>query len=195
MFILNRALAMLVLLSCATFATSARAGTALYQTSFFIHAFGNDDLGYFAQMPIGRAAAGSGTIPVTTAGSAPAPVALPQSAFGVTTAAYWPIYPPTTFYWTYAAFANEAGGFFAGGGPAAGKGTVSHKGNGNRVGSWFIPKARTRSGERWGYSASRVRLRSSRSRPVALPCLFLESSLAVRAGTSSERSGAARWIL
>jgi hypothetical protein len=110
----------------------------LYQTSFFIHAFGNDDLGYFAQMPIGRAAAGSGTIPVTTAGSAPAPVALPQSAFGVTTAAYWPIYPPTTFYWTYAAFANEAGGFFAGGGPAAGKGTVSHKGNGNRVGSWFI---------------------------------------------------------
>jgi hypothetical protein len=89
-------------------------------------------------MPIGGAAAGSGTISVTANGSAPAPVALPQSAFGVTTAAYWPIYPPTTFYWTYATFVNEAGGFFAGGGPAAGKGTVSHKGNGNRRGSWFI---------------------------------------------------------
>jgi hypothetical protein len=89
-------------------------------------------------MPIGGAAGGSGTIPVTATGSIPAPVALPQSAFGVTTAAYWPIYPPTTFYWTYATFVNEAGGFVAGGGPAAGKGTIHHKGNGNRVGSWFI---------------------------------------------------------
>jgi hypothetical protein len=56
----------------------------------------------------------------------------------VTTAAYWPIYPPTTFYVSYATFANDAGSFFAGGGPAAGKGTVSHKGNGNRLGSWLI---------------------------------------------------------
>jgi hypothetical protein len=110
----------------------------LYEASLVIHAFANDDLGYSAQMPIGRAAAGSGTIPLTATGSAPAPVALPQAAFGVTTAAYWPIYSPTTFYWTYATFANEAGGFFAGGGPAAGKGTISHKGNENRVGSWFI---------------------------------------------------------
>ncbi|MCH8890847.1 MAG: hypothetical protein IH827_07205 [Myxococcales bacterium] len=75
---------------------------------------------------------------MTATGSGPVPVALPQSAFGVTTAAYWPIYPPTTFYWTYATFGNDAGAFLAGGGPAAGKGTVSHKGNGNRVGSWFI---------------------------------------------------------
>jgi len=137
-FIRKHALPWLVLLPCAAFATSASAGTALYQASFVIHAFGNDDYGYVAQMPIGGSAAGSGTISVTANGSAPAPVALPQSAFGVTTAAYWPIYPSTTFYWTYATFVNEAGGFFAGGGPAAGKGTVSHKGNGNRVGSWFI---------------------------------------------------------
>jgi hypothetical protein len=56
----------------------------------------------------------------------------------VTAAAYWPIYPPTTFYYSYATFANDVGSFFIGGGPAAGKGTVSHKGNGNRLGSWFI---------------------------------------------------------
>jgi len=137
-FIRNRALTLLLLLPCAAFATSAKAENALYQVSFSIHAFGNDNLGYSAQMPIGKAAGGSGTIPVTAIGSIPAPVALPQSAFGVTTAAYWPIYPPTTFYWTYATFVNEAGGFVAGGGPAAGKGTIHHKGNGNRVGSWFI---------------------------------------------------------
>jgi hypothetical protein len=129
---------MLVVLACTAFATSAKAGATLYQASFVVHAFGNDDLGYSAQMPIGKAAVGSGTIPVTPTGTAPAPVALPQSAFAVTTDAYWPIYPPTTFYWTYATFANAAGGFFAGGGPAAGKGMISHKGNGNRVGSWII---------------------------------------------------------
>lgn len=128
----------MMLLSAALFASPVQAGTALYQASFVIHAFGNDNIGYFARMPIGKAATGSGTIPVTATGSGPVPVALPQSAFGVTTAAYWPIYPPTTFYWTYATFGNDAGAFFAGGGPAAGKGTVSHKGNGNRVGSWFI---------------------------------------------------------
>ena len=128
----------LLLFSCAVFATSAKAEIALYQASLLIHAFGNDNLGYSAQMPIGKAAGGSGTIPLTATGSAPAPVALPQSAFGVTTAAFWPIYPPTTYYFTYATFANEAGGFFAGGGPAAGKGTIHHKGNGNRAGSWFI---------------------------------------------------------
>lgn len=128
----------MMLLSAVLFASPVQAGTALYQASLVLHAFGNDNIGYFAQMPIGKAAAGSGTIPVTATGSGPVPVALPQSAFGVTTAAYWPIYPPTTFYWTYATFGNDAGVFFAGGGPAAGKGTVSHKGNGNRVGSWFI---------------------------------------------------------
>ncbi len=138
MIIRNRALTLSILLSCAAFAASAKAGTALYDASFSIHAFGNDDVGYFASMPIGKAAAGSGTISVTATGSAPAAVALPQSAFAGTTAAYWPMYPPTTFYWTYATFANEAGGFFAGGGPAAGKGTVSHKGKGKRAGSWFI---------------------------------------------------------
>jgi len=56
----------------------------------------------------------------------------------VTTAAYWPIYPPTTLYSTYATFVNGAGSFFAGGGPAAGLGTITHKGNGQRIGSWFI---------------------------------------------------------
>jgi hypothetical protein len=138
MLLCKRTLALSILLPCVAFAASARAGTALYDASLLIHAFGNDNFGYFAPMPIGTAAAGSGAIPVTATGPGPAPVALPQSAFGVATAAYWPIYPPTTFYWTYATFANEAGGFFAGGGPAAGKGTVSHKGNGNRAGSWFI---------------------------------------------------------
>jgi len=126
------------LLLAALLAPPTQAGTALYDASFFIHAFGNDTLGYVAPIPVTEAATGSGTIGATATGTRPAPVALPKSAFGVTAAAYWPIYPPTTFYWTYATFANEAGRFFAGGGPAAGKGTISHKGNGNRVGSWFI---------------------------------------------------------
>ncbi len=83
----------MMLLSAVFFASPVQAGTALYQASFVIHAFGNDDFGYFARMPIGKAAEGSGTIPVaaTGSGSGPAPVALPQSAFGVTTAADWPI--------------------------------------------------------------------------------------------------------
>ena len=98
----------MMLLSAALFASPVQAGTALYQASFVIHAFGNDNFGYFARMPIGKAATGSGTIPMTATGSGPAAVALPQSAFGVTTAAYWPIHPPTTFYWTYASFPNVA---------------------------------------------------------------------------------------
>jgi hypothetical protein len=132
----SRTFTSLLPLFCIALATSAKAGTALYQASLVIDTFGNDNSGYFVQMPLGNAATGSGTIPVTSNGSAP--VALPQSAFDVTTSAYWPIYSPTTFYWTYAAFANGAGSFFAGGGPAAGKGIISHKGNGNRQGSWFI---------------------------------------------------------
>jgi len=65
----KRAFALSILLSCAAFSAPAKAGTALYDASFSIHAFGNDDFGYFASMPIGAAAAGSGTISVTATGS------------------------------------------------------------------------------------------------------------------------------
>ncbi len=125
-------------LLAALLAAPAHAGTALYDASFSIHAFANDHYGYVARIPVNEAATGSGTIALTATGTEPAAIALPQSAFGITTAAYWPIYPPTTYYISYATFANSAGSFFAGGGPAAGKGTISHKGNGNRVGSWII---------------------------------------------------------
>ena len=70
----------------------------------------------------GRPATGMGTISVATTGTGPAPIALPQSAFGVTTLGFWPIrstvYSPGTHYTTYATFVNEAGSFFAYGGPA-----------------------------------------------------------------------------
>ena len=134
------------LMLIAAFASPAHAGTAMYQASFVMDAFGNDvttgttwpsNTSYFVEMPFGGPAAGAGTINVTPTGTGPAPIALPQSAFTVSTAAFWPIYP-TTFYYTYAKFANQAGTFQAGGGPAAGKGTVHHPGNGNRVGEWFI---------------------------------------------------------
>lgn len=122
-----------MLLPCLALATSAKAETALYEASLVIHTFAGG-----VPMPIGRAAIGSGTLGSMSSGVSQAAVTLPQSALAVTTAAYWPIYPPDSFYSTYATFANAAGGFYAGGGPAAGKGTVSHKGNGKRVGSWFI---------------------------------------------------------
>ncbi len=61
------------------------------------------------------------------------PILVPQSAFGVSgVTGYYPVgYVPTTTYsHTYATFTNAVGTFFAGGGPAAGKGT--HR----RVGQW-----------------------------------------------------------
>jgi hypothetical protein len=86
----------------------------------------------------GKSATGTGSISVVTTGIGPAPIALPQSALGVTTVGFWPISIPNTYYTTYASFVNEAGSFFAGGGPAAGHGTITHKGKGQRIGSWFI---------------------------------------------------------
>jgi hypothetical protein len=96
-------------------ASPVRAGTTLYNASFVIHAFANDTLGYVAPIPVNNAAMGSGSIGVTATGTGPAPIALPQSSFGITTSAFWPIYYPTTFYITYATFANAPGSFFAGG--------------------------------------------------------------------------------
>ncbi|MCZ6857937.1 MAG: hypothetical protein O7F70_08060, partial [Gemmatimonadetes bacterium] len=61
------------------------------------------------------------------------PILMPQSAFGVNgVTGYLPVgyVPATTYSHTYATFANAAGTFFAGGGPAAGRGT--HR----RVGQW-----------------------------------------------------------
>lgn len=132
-FFRNGATILSVLWACVVFPASARAGTVLYDASLTLHAF----IGGIP-MPIGGAAAGSGTIQHTRIDTGPAPVAVPKSAVGVTAAAYWPIFPPTHFYSTYAIFANDAGKFFAGGDPAAGKGTVSHKAHPNRAGSWFI---------------------------------------------------------
>jgi hypothetical protein len=85
-----------------------------------------------------KPATGTGSISLATTGTGPAPIALPQSAVGVTTVGFWPVIIPTTYYTTYATFVNEAGSFFAGGGPAAGHGTITHKGQGQRKGSWVI---------------------------------------------------------
>jgi len=120
-------------LVCSAFPRAASADTALYDASLILHSFVGG-----TPIPIGASARGSGAISVSATGSGPAPVALPQSAFRVTTAALWPTALPTTFYSTYATFVNQAGKLFAGGGPAAGKGFVSHKANANRGGSWFI---------------------------------------------------------
>jgi hypothetical protein len=129
----NRAVLLGTLLVCSASPRAASADTALYDASLIVHAFVGG-----IPMPIGASAQGAGTISVSATGSGPAAVALPHSALRVTTAAFWPIASPTTFYSTYATFVNQAGRFFAGGGPAAGKGIVSHKGNADRVGSWFI---------------------------------------------------------
>ena len=176
----NRSRYAFAFLAVALLAPPAWAGTALYDASFIIHAFGNDTLGYVAQIPVQRAATGSGTIGVTATGTGPAPVALPQSAFGVTASAYWPIYPPTTFYISYATFANNAGSFFAGGGPAAGKGTVSHKGNGNRLGSWFIREGENAFGgtlELLGKQGAFAHFQIKTSAPtVPLPGIFTGTS-------------------
>jgi len=65
----------------------------------------------------GQPATGMGFIGVATTGTGPAPIALPEAAFGVTTMGFWPIQIPASYYMTYARFENDAGFFFAGGGP------------------------------------------------------------------------------
>ena len=68
------------------------------------------------------------------------PVGLPQSAFvadGVT--GFLATYYPYLQSHTYAYIANEAGGFFAGGGPAATT-TIHKTGMGQTTGSWYVRK-------------------------------------------------------
>jgi len=90
-----------------------------------------------ATLQEGTPATGSGALSLGS--SSPASIALPQSAFGITATGYMPHANPTVSYnHTYATFVNAAGIFFAGGGPAAGLGSVIHTGMGQREGSWII---------------------------------------------------------
>jgi hypothetical protein len=85
----------------------------------------------------GNPATGSGVL--DTGVMSPASIVLPQSAFGITTSAVRPIYCDSCQLQstTYATFANAAGTFFAGGGPAR-SGTVTKTGMGQTTGSWVI---------------------------------------------------------
>jgi hypothetical protein len=85
----------------------------------------------------GYPATGSGSL-VAGGATVGAPVGLPQSAFGVTVTGFNPTYYPYLQSATYATFVNDAGTFFAMGGPAAGKGTVTHSGMGQQSGQWII---------------------------------------------------------
>jgi hypothetical protein len=89
----------------------------------------------------GRPATGSGylvTGGVTTGG----PVGLPSSAFSVVTRGFLPTYYPYLQTHTYADFRNAAGTFFAGSGPAAGLGSVTHSGMGQQSGQWTITEGK-----------------------------------------------------
>lgn len=158
---------------------SAQAGTAMFQASLILHAFGNDvttgptfpsntytfyalPLGYscynyrrtswgkttpprplycpLSVLQKGHPATGAGVL-VQGAGATPS-IMLPQSALGVTTTGLLQSYGYTGYISeTYATFANAAGTFFAGGGPAAtgkGKGRITHVGPTSRTGTWII---------------------------------------------------------
>jgi len=107
-----------------TSSTSSSSGYGpVLETHGFCHAFTMS----------GKPATGSGALSVVPTGTGPSGVALPQSAFGITTTQVW----PSSYLTTYATFRNAAGSFFAGGGPAA-AGTVRKKGQGNFAGSWTI---------------------------------------------------------
>jgi hypothetical protein len=85
----------------------------------------------------GTPATGSGTLILGSAGLDT--IALEQSAFGVTATGFLPnTYPQYIQTQTYATFVNTAATFFAGGGPAAGKGTHTKTGAGQTVGRWVI---------------------------------------------------------
>jgi len=151
---------------------------SLFQTSFIIHAFGNDvttgttdpfNTDVFFAMPLGtncrdgrswtwtpsysdttpapyychkttrqrgQPATGRGLLGIR--GQSPASLWLSPSAFDVTAMGFLPSGYPYLQSHTYATFANGPGSFFAGGGPAAGKGIHSHKGGGQRAGRWII---------------------------------------------------------
>jgi hypothetical protein len=154
--------------------SGARAGTAMFQASFLVHAFGNDvtsgasypsNTSVFTPMPLGttgcashsgscppnsqrgRPATGAGVISVATTGTGPAAIALPQSAFGVTTQGFWPI-NPHSYYTTYATFVNGAGSFFENGGPTTYSFTSSV--SGTAQGRWAIQPGPNRFGGKLG---------------------------------------------
>jgi hypothetical protein len=83
-------------------------------------------------------------------------ITLPTSAFGIDTTGFLPIYYPYLQSNTFAQFVNAEGQFFAGGGAAAGQGTVIHSGKGQRAGTWIIHEGKNGFGGamgllgRWG---------------------------------------------
>jgi hypothetical protein len=88
----------------------------------------------------GVPAVGSGTL---AAGSGTgASIAVPQSAFGILVTGYLPARYPYLLRHTTAAFANAPGLFYAGGGPAAGLGSRTHRAPGYGAGSWILREGR-----------------------------------------------------
>jgi hypothetical protein len=85
----------------------------------------------------GYPATGSGYL-VTGGATLGVPIGLPISAFSVNVTGFQPTYYPYIQSQTYANFVNEAGTFFAGGGPAFGKGTHTFSGMGLTTGKWVI---------------------------------------------------------
>jgi hypothetical protein len=81
---------------------------------------------------------GPQSITTTGAGGVGAGITMPQSAFGVTTTGFLATYYPYLQSNTYATFVNDAGNFFAGGGPAAGLGQKIKTGMGQVAGTWVI---------------------------------------------------------
>jgi hypothetical protein len=135
----------------------------LYDASLIIHAFGKEmatgtastqitstffaiPLGYDCDsapcsnsiLQGGHPATGMGVLGIGS--GATRPILMPQSAFGVSgVTGYRSVEYPYLYSQTYATFANAEGTFFAGGGPAAGKGTDSHVGQFPGLwGSWVI---------------------------------------------------------
>jgi len=136
-----------LLIVCSVTPAPTRAEPAMFEASLIIHMWGNDSttgVGEFGVYTVtavppaqsctyftnwgpttghslvcgqttkfaGGPATGSGAISIPTEGSPPLPIALPSGALGVTRSVrFW---TSTT---VYATFANEAGSFFAGGGP------------------------------------------------------------------------------
>lgn len=94
--------------------------------------------GYCGPTTIQRGKPATGVGELYASPAVAAPVALPQSAFGITTIGlFWPYYPYLQSL-TYATFVNAAGSFRTGGGPGAGKGTLIHSRKGHEQGSWII---------------------------------------------------------
>jgi len=82
---------------------------------------------------------GASMISTTGAGGVGAGITMPKSAIGISgvtgfLATYYPYLQSNT----YATFVNDAGSFFAGGGPAAGLGQKMKTGMGQTAGGWII---------------------------------------------------------